>query len=297
MNHPVPLLLITGVLLGLVFPLGKVAVEAGVSPIVWALVIAAGSGIGLAWPLVRRLRERDWPEGFLRYSVISGLVSNILPNLIVFSAAPNLGAGYVGLMFTLSPVCTLALSLMAGMRRPSGLALAGIAIGFFGAVVLVLGKGETRVTDVPILWLGLALLIPVFLGLGNIYRGMAWPKASGAVELASASNIASALMLLALVPIIGGMDSLSKLADVPDLTAIQIVLSCAYYIALFALQRAGGPVYLSQIGYVGATVALVVGVAALDERYGLLTWVGAAIVLIGIGFAVKAQMRSVARSG
>ncbi len=292
MNQPVPLLLTTGFMLGLIFPLGRVAVESGVPPIIWTLLTAAGCGIGLCAPLLRRMKAGDWPHGFWFYAAISGLVSIVLPNLIVFAAAPHLGAGHVGLMFTLSPVCTLALSLMAGMRRPNGYALAGIFTGFAGAVLLVLGKGEARLSGGATLWLGLALLIPVFLGLGNIYRSLAWPKGAGAAELASASSLTSALMLLAALPLVGSFADLGTLALIPALTAIAVVLSCLYYLSLFALQRAGGPVYLSQIGYVGAAVALIVGVGLLDEHYGLLTWSGAAVVLIGIGFAIRAQLRS-----
>ncbi|RLQ89091.1 DMT family transporter [Notoacmeibacter ruber] len=291
MSRPVPLLIVTGLLLGLIFPMGKIAVEVGVSPLVWTFLIAAGSGLGLMAPLLRRQKRRDWPSGFWRYATISGLVSNVLPNLIVFAAAPRLGAGQVGLMFTLSPVCTLALSLAAGMRRPSSLALTGVFAGFAGAVILVLGKGETRMEDAPLLWLALALLIPVFLAVGNIYRGLAWPEGAGAAELASASNLTSALMLLAGLVVMGDLENIGALMNVPMLTGLQVVLSCAYYVALFALQRAGGPVYLSQIGYVGAAVALIVGVVALDEHYGALTWTGAAIVLVGIGFAVRDQLR------
>lgn len=292
MNRPIPLLLITGLLLGLIFPMGRVAVESGVPPLVWTLLIATGSGVGLSLPLVRRLRRYDWPKGFWLYAVISGLVSNVLPNLIVFASAPRLGAGHVGLMFTLSPVFTLALSLVAGMRRPNGIALAGIGIGFVGAVILVLGKGAAGPGAAETLWLALALLIPIFLALGNIYRGLAWPDGAGAMELASASNLTSAIMLLAATALFGGgIGQIAAVADVPILSAAQLLLACIYYLALFALQRAGGPVYLSQIGYVGAAVALAAGVMVLGERYGSLTWTGAAIVLVGIGFTIRAQMR------
>ena len=43
-DSPIALLLITGGLLGLMFPFGKIAAEGGISPIVWAFVIAAGAG-------------------------------------------------------------------------------------------------------------------------------------------------------------------------------------------------------------------------------------------------------------
>ena len=41
--RPVVLLLWTGCLLGATFPLGKIAVAAGVSPLVWAMVVSGGA--------------------------------------------------------------------------------------------------------------------------------------------------------------------------------------------------------------------------------------------------------------
>ena len=57
----------------------------------------------------------------------------------------------------------------------------------------------------------------------------------------------------------------------------------------FRLQQIGGPTYLSQIGYVAAGVALLTGTVFLGERYSFLTWMGAAVIVIGIGFGVVAQ--------
>jgi drug/metabolite transporter (DMT)-like permease len=57
----------------------------------------------------------------------------------------------------------------------------------------------------------------------------------------------------------------------------------------FRLQLVGGPVYLSQIGYVAAAVGLVIGVVFLDESYALLTWLGAAIIALGVSITTKAR--------
>ena len=54
-------------------------------------------------------------------------ISYAIPNLLMFSAMPHLGAGYTGIMFTLSPVITLMLSILLGVRRPNLLGVVGIA--------------------------------------------------------------------------------------------------------------------------------------------------------------------------
>ena len=55
---------------------------------------------------------------------------------------PHLGAGYTGIMFTLSPVITLVLSLVLGVRRPNPLGIAGIVAGFVGALMVASTRGE-----------------------------------------------------------------------------------------------------------------------------------------------------------
>lgn len=80
--------------------------------------------------------------------------------------------------------------------------------------------------------------------------------------------------------------------QVPFLVIAQIAASSAMFAFFFRLQQVGGPVYLSQIGYVAAAVGLIVGVMFLGERYALLTWLGAAIIAVGVSITTKARRPS-----
>ena len=75
----------------------------------------------------------------------------------------------------------------------------------------------------------------------------------------------------------------------PQLVLAQVASASAMFVFFFRLQAVGGPVYLSQIGYVGAAVGLISGTLVLGERYQLLTWIGAAIITVGIVMTTKAQ--------
>jgi len=48
MNRPLLLLIATGIPLGLNFPLGKLAIAAGIQPALWAAAISLGAGLGTA---------------------------------------------------------------------------------------------------------------------------------------------------------------------------------------------------------------------------------------------------------
>lgn len=288
-NSSIGLLLVTGTLLGLMLPFGKLASTAGVAPSLWALVISLGAGgVLLCWMLLRG-DKIGVDLGRLRYFAIAGAISYVIPNLLMFWAMPHLGAGYSGIMFTLSPVITLSLSLLLRVRRPTALGIAGIAVGFIGALLVAWTRGEAG-KPAELLWVAMGMLIPVSLALGNIYRTMDWPKNAGTTELAVGSHLAAAAMLIAVILFRGDFATLPNLTGVPLLTAAQIAASSLMFVFFFRLQVVGGPVYLSQIGYVAAAIGLISGVLYLGETYGWLTWLGAAVITLGIAMTTMAQL-------
>ncbi|WP_315924972.1 DMT family transporter [Mesorhizobium sp. SP-1A] len=290
-DSAVGLLLVTGALLGLTLPFGKMATTAGVPAMVWAFLISFGAGSVL---LCARLLLGDGtfrltPQR-LRYFFITAAISYALPNLLMFSVIPHLGAGYTGIMFTLSPVITLVFSILLGVRRPNLLGMAGIAVGFAGAAIVALTRGEAGQPAEPV-WVVLGLLIPVSLAAGNIYRTADWPKDAGPIELAAGSHLASAAMLLAGILLLLGGRAFTPLAAVPGVTVGQIASASAMFAVFFRLQAVGGPVYLSQIGYVAAAIGLFSGTFFLGEHYQWLTWAGALIVTAGVVITTKAQAK------
>ena len=220
--------------------------------------------------------------------MIAAAISYAIPNLLMFSAIPHLGAGYTGIMFTLSPVITLVLSILLGVRRPNLLGVAGIVVGFVGALMVAVTRGEAG-QPAELFWVIVGLLIPVSLAAGNIYRTFDWPEDTGPIELAVGSHLAAAAMLLVGLLFLEGIGTFGHLSGMPLLVLAQIASASAMFVFFFRLQAVGGPVYLSQIGYVGAAVGLISGTLVLGERYQLLTWLGAAIITVGIVMTTKAQ--------
>lgn len=284
------LFFVTGGLLGLMLPLGKLAGQAGVAPTVWALTISLGAGLILALARVMT-GQRSAPSGAeWRFYLVAGLISYALPNLLMFSVMPHVGAGFTGLFFTLSPVATLTLALALRVQHTSRLGAIGIAIGFLGAVVVSATRGQLG-APAGLGWIALGMLVPLFLAAGNIYRTLAWPPGGDPIALAAGSHLAAAAMLGLLLLLTGQTGAAATLAVVPGLALTQAVAAAATFAVFFRLQAVGGPVYLSQIGYVAAAVGLVSGVAFLGERYGLATWTGAGLICLGVALATRAQAR------
>ena len=288
LQSPALLLLAVGTLLGLNFPLGKLAQAAQVPAVLWAALISLGASSLLgAWLLLRR-RPVVCDAQHLRYFVITALVSYALPNLLVLAAMAHLGSGPTAMMFTLSPLFTALLSRLAGLRAPARLEYWGIAIGFGGALLVALAGGEAG-RPAAWLWVGVGLLIPLLLALGNVYRSLDWPPRADGTWLAVGSHGVAALLLLALCALTGAWRGLPALAGVPWLAAAQVAAAVLMFPLFFRLQALGGPVLLSQIGTVGAGVGVAVGAGLLGERYPPLVWGGVALIALGIGLTVWAR--------
>jgi len=275
------LLLLTGGFLGLSLPLGRMATAAGVPAVTWAFLVSLGAAVLLA-PVLAYEGKARWPDRRRwRYYAILAAVSYALPNLLLFTVIPKVGAGYAGIMFTLSPIMTLVISTTLRLARPGFLGVAGIGAGFAGALLVAVTRGGLGQPAAPV-WIALALLIPVALAAANAYRTVAWPKGAGPIELAVGSQaVAAAMLALAALPLAGGLH-LETLAAVPGLTAAQVVASGGMFAVYFRLQQVGGPVYLSQIGYVGAAVGLAFGTLAFGEHYPLLAWLGVGLIVTGV---------------
>ena len=288
LQSPALLLLAVGTLLGLNFPLGKLAQAAQVPAVLWAALISLGASTLLgAWLLLRR-RPVVCDAQHLRYFVITALVSYALPNLLVLAAMAHLGSGPTAMMFTLSPLFTALLSRLAGLRAPARLEYWGIAIGFGGALLVALARGEAG-RPAAWLWVGVGLLIPLLLALGNVYRSLDWPPRADGTWLAVGSHGVAALLLLALCALTGAWRGLPALAGVPWLAAAQVAAAVLMFPLFFRLQALGGPVLLSQIGTVGAGIGVAVGAGLLGERYPPLVWGGVALIALGIGLTVWAR--------
>jgi drug/metabolite transporter (DMT)-like permease len=275
------LLVSTGFLIGVGFPLGKLAAQAGISPASWSFAISGGGALVILGVILMRGQRIAWDRRHLRYYLVAGLLSYVFPNLLIYAAIPRLGAGLTAIYLTLSPIMTLTISILMGLRRPGWLGLAGIALGCLGALTIILSKGDVG-GAADFAWAMAALLIPLSLAGGNVYRTLDWPAGGRPLGLAMGSNAAAALCLFAAALAWDGAAPFAPLAASPLLTLGQVAVSAAMFALFFRLQIVGGPVYLSQIGYVAAATSLVIGTFFLGESYALVTWIGGLVIVGGV---------------
>jgi drug/metabolite transporter (DMT)-like permease len=291
MNRPLLLLLGTGAALGLNFPIGKLAMAAGVTPALWAAVISLGAGLAMLFIVAVTERKNLSRTSTVYFAIISGFLSYVVPNFLTYSVIPKIGSGLAAIMFALSPVVTALLSLLLRVRPPNLLGIFGITLGLAGAGIIIFSR-QSDFSSSATLWILAALLIPIFLGAGNVYRTMAWPFGASPRKLAAHTNLAAVPFLALAVYVQTGTIELAPLAGIPGLVALQLAVSTVMFLMFFRLQQIGGPTYLSQIGYVAAAVGVLIGVLYFGEIYPRSVWIGAGVIAVGIAFSTLAQAKS-----
>lgn len=278
---PLLCLLSGGSLLGLSTNLAKLAGEAQLPPLAFLCWSIIGAALVLMIVSARRRALPPINARALEYYAVSALVGVAGSNLIFFSAIPHVGASFVALIISLPPLLTYVGALVLRMERFQMIRAAGVAVALAGACVLAARK--LSAPDADGFWILLAIVGPVLLAIGNLYRTLRWPKGASADALAPGMLVAAAIMLLGAgflpgfslaVPINQGLPLV--------LIAVQSVVFAGMFLLLFMLQKTGGPVLLSLLGSVGALVGVPVAIIFQGEAPPEGLALGAALIAAGV---------------
>ncbi|WP_169567898.1 DMT family transporter [Sneathiella limimaris] len=226
---------------------------------------------------------------FLRYYFVAGLMGNAIPTTLAFVASVKIGAALTGLVYPLSPLTTYVFSIALGIDWIQSRKIAGTLLGLAGAALIVLppvlASPGTTSGEISILWLLLAFTIPIFLGIGNVYRRMDWPHGSRGLPLAAGMLLATSILMAPLFFFIDAPvwpDLSASIA--PWIFAGNILLSYLGFMVYFELQRIAEPVYFSQISYFITIATMIFGFILFDESIEF--YVVPSIALIFTGLAL-----------
>ncbi|WP_201598935.1 DMT family transporter [Psychrobacter vallis] len=278
---PFVCLLVGGALIGISTNLAKYAGDLGMTPLAFLFWSITGAAL-ILW-IVALIRQELPPLSVrsFEYYFVAALISVAGSNLLLFSAIPHVGAGFVALIISLPPLLTYLGALLLRMERFTIMRAFGVAAALMGAGVLALRKFTAP--DASVFWILIALCGPVLLAIGNIYRTLRWPDNASPSALAPGMLIAAALLLLAFsaVPNFSVTVPLSEWLPLV-LIVIQAGVFAGQFLLLFLLQKTGGPVLLSLLGSVGAVVGVPVAIFLQGESPPSGLFLGASLIALGV---------------
>jgi drug/metabolite transporter (DMT)-like permease len=260
------LLLATGSLLAVSIILSRLAAAESL-PMLWFLAFTmTGSGVILTGVALSRGRGERSLISLLPYG-LGAAAFQAVPQAMAYLSVGHVGAGYVSIAFAFPLLVTYVMALGVRMEHFSLPRALGVAVALAGGLMLVLAKFDGLKGDAAI-WVVVASLIPIVISGGNLYRTRFWPKGAPPLPLAGLMLLLGGLMIVPAAILSEDMSGARELWRTPALaalTCISIAVFALKFVTYFQLQYVAGPVYLSQIGTVGAAVATPIAVLFLGE--------------------------------
>ena len=257
------LLLVTGTLLTVTIVLSRLAGDENV-PMLWFVSASMGGGgailLGIA-ALSGQATGRC--KVLLAYSLGAGVIQ-AGSMATAYLAVEHVGVGYVSLAFAFPLLITYVLALAIGMERLVWLRAGGVTLGLAGGLIIALSKysglaGDHTGNGSALGWILAASAIPFILAGGNLYRTRFWPRGAPPLLLAALMLIFAGMLTSAVALSSEGSAAAASLWRNPVLLTLTVVNIAAFalkFMTYFQLQHVAGPVYLSQIGSVGAAVGI-----------------------------------------
>lgn len=238
-------------------------------------------------PLGRAPNER-------RVWLVQGCLTFAVPYGTIYWAERVVPSGLTAVLFATFTffVAGFAHWLLPG-ERLRGATLAGILLGFAGVVLLfskdLAAVGETRLFPEA----AVLLLAPLASGLSQVLIKR-WGQGVPLLSMTAVPMLLAAALLGATAGVVERGQSVHwtpvAVGSVVYLAVFGSAISFLVYFWLLKRMTATG---LAMLSYLTPVVALVVGAVVLEEALDSSMWVGAAIILLGLGLVVRTRPRPV----
>lgn len=279
-----------GAAMASIVALAKQAIILGGHPVTLAFYQFLLAGTVLLVYLKTQSITVPWGITQLRFYGWSAVLGIAGPHLLAFLAVQNLGAGLTSAAYIFPPLFTYLMALLFGMERFYAIRGLGLALGLGGSLAIVQALTSSPFGTNESIWVIVLFVIPLSMALGNIYRAKFWP------ENLSVAGATAAILTASAVLLVGPAFAVNPSAIVFDqsgkvtlIAAAQAVLAAVGYLMFFRLQRVGGPVYLSQAGYIITGLGLLYGASLFAERYDSAVWGGLLIIAAGVSLVTMHQ--------
>lgn len=285
--EPVMLLFAAGLCIGSIFPLGKLATAQGVPPLLYVGVAAFGATLVLVLISAVAGHSLRPTAATIRYALVAGQLTFAIPWTAVVWTIPHLGSGIPAIVQSTAPIFTLMLVYMLRLEGPNPARLIGLALGLAGTLIILLSRTNGALpSSASPFWYGAALIAPIVLAAGNVFRTTNWPPNQTPLALAAWSllgatfGIVLSLAVLTAAGVTAWQGHITGQAFV--IMAAQGIATGMGYAFFFRLQRVGGPVFVSQLSYVNTAVGLGFAVVLFAERLPQWSWLALSLIIAGV---------------
>ena len=281
-------LLICGGVWGATPSLARLATSEGADPLglsLWQGVL--GGSLLLAISLLRG-RRLPLSRTHLKFYIVCGNSGTLLPNVVMFSAAPHITVGAMSMIISMVPLLTYLQSLLVRIDRPSLGRLLGIALGAAAMGLLVLPGGDADSSSAPG-WIAIAIIIPCCFGFESVYVAVRRPPKMDSITLVAGMLLAGGVMLAPVVLMTGtALPLYPPWGTVEWATVGMAMCNVASYSLFLYLIGLSGPVFATQSAYFVTLFGILWGMLIFGEQHPVWFWLALGLLFSGM-LLVKAR--------
>ena len=228
-----------------------------------------------------------------RHLFVMAALMNVVPFILFSYGETQVSSILAGIINGATPLSTLAVVLMAfPEEEPTPSRVVGLLIGFAGILVVVgiwngLGSGQLP---------GVLACVGAIAGYGVSFpygRRHLSGLADGPVSLATGQILAAALLLLPLVLLSGGTTGPITPGIVFSMIGLGALGTGVAYVLNYRIVAAAGATTASTVTYLTPLVAILVGLAFLNEPLSWNEPIGGLVVILGVAVS-QGRLRGVA---
>lgn len=280
------MLAVAAAIYGGIFPVNRMAAEAGWPALGFALAQALLGGVALGgYVLARRRRLLPSMRHAAVYLLLGALAMG-LPTALLTRAAQHVPASTLTLVLALSPVFTLLFAILVKLERFRVRALGAVLLGLAG-VGLIAAPGSDGLAKGALPWFLLALLAPIMFAASNVVAGWLRPPATASTTMA-AGILLGAVCVLAVVMLPTGAPVLPAVLDGRAAwpVAWAAAIDAATFALFFEIVRRAGPTFFSLFNYLAIGAGIAWSMAVFAEVPPPVFWLALAVMLAAVYMAV-----------
>lgn len=279
----VALILGLALMWGVSFLFIKVAVT-DVGP---AWVVAGRTSIGAATlAVILFARGRRYPTGLdtWRHLVVLGLLSNMLPWLLLAWAEQTVSSGLTAVLNALTPSMTLVVAVAIGLERLTTPRVLGLLLALGGTTMAVWQELGADGGLGPILAIALAT---VLYGIGAVYAKRTVSGRFGPLQLAAGQVLVSAAVMTTGALLFDGMPQGLEADSAGSLLGLGALGTGLAFLVFYRLLDSVGATSATLVTYLIPVVGLVAGAVVLNENFGPNVIAGLIVIVAGIWLAQR----------
>jgi len=270
---------------GAIFSVNKLAAAAGTPPLAQGFWQSLGGGLLLL--IILALKGRKLALGrrhLLSYLVIGALAVGVPMSLLTY-AAPHLPAGLQTIVLALSPPLTYFLGMLARIERFRVLGLLGLAFGFAGVLVIIVGLGLEESAPDAWRWFALSLIAPLLFACSNLAAALLRPPLSSSLSMAAGMLVGSSAMLIPIMAIAGQASVPTGAGAIAALIAAAI--NAVFFVLFFEIIRLAGPTFFAQFNYLAVLAGVGWSIAIFGEGLSIYFFVAMLLMFAGVFLSAR----------